>query len=96
MASIFLSYSREDAAKADRIAHALEAAGHQVWWDRRIGAGSRFSKEIDAALKSADLVVVLWSKASVDSAWVQDEAADGRDTGRLVPVLIDPVSPPLS
>ena len=95
MASIFLSYSREDAAKADRIAHALEAAGHQVWWDRRIGAGSRFSKEIDAALKSADLVVVLWSKASVDSAWVQDEAADGRDTGRLVPVLIDPVSPPL-
>ena len=95
MASIFLSYSREDAAKADRIAHALEAAGHQVWWDRRIGAGSRFSKEIDAALKSADLVVVLWSKASVDSAWVQDEAADGRDSGRLVPVLIDPVSPPL-
>lgn len=95
MASIFLSYSREDAAKADRIAHALEDAGHKVWWDRRIGAGSRFSKEIDAALKSADLVVVLWSKVSVESAWVQDEAADGRDSGRLVPVLIDPVSPPL-
>ena len=77
MASIFLSYSREDAARADRIAHALEAAGHNVWWDRRIGAGSRFSKEIDAALKNADLVVVLWSRVSVESAWVQDEAADG-------------------
>lgn len=95
MASIFLSYSREDAAKADRIALALEDAGHDVWWDRRIGAGSRFTKEIDAALKSADLVVVLWSKASVESAWVQDEAADGRDSGRLVPVLIEKVSPPL-
>ncbi len=95
MASIFLSYSREDAARADRIAHALEEAGHNVWWDRRIGAGSRFSKEIDTALKGADLVVVLWSKVSVESAWVQDEAADGRDSDRLVPVLIDAVSPPL-
>ena len=95
MASIFLSYSREDAARADRIALALGEAGHDVWWDRQIGAGSRFSKEIDKALKGADLVVVLWSNASVESAWVQDEAADGRDSGRLVPVLIDPVSPPL-
>ena len=95
MASIFLSYSREDATKADRIAVALEESGHTVWWDRRIGAGSRFSKEIDAALKGADLVVVLWSKASTESAWVQDEAAAGRDSGRLVPVLIDEASPPL-
>src|SRR4030095_4790768 len=95
MASVFLSYSRDDAAKADRIAHSLEEAGHTVWWDRRIGAGSRFSKEIDAALQSADLVVVLWSKASADSAWVTDEATAGRDSGRLVPVLIDKVSPPL-
>jgi hypothetical protein len=95
MASIFLSYSREDSVRAGRIAQALELAGHDVWWDRRIGAGSRFSKEIDAALKKADLVVVLWSKVSVESAWVQDEAADGRDSERLVPVLIDKVSPPL-
>jgi len=48
MASIFLSYSREDSVRAGRIAQALELAGHDVWWDRRIGAGSRFSKEIDA------------------------------------------------
>lgn len=95
MASIFLSYSRDDAAKVDGIAQQLEEAGHAVWWDRRIGAGSRFSKEIDAALKRADLVVVFWSKSSIDSAWVQDEAAAGRDSGRLVPVLIDKVSPPL-
>jgi hypothetical protein len=95
MASIFLSYSREDAAKADRIAQALEADGHSVWWDRRIGAGSRFSKEIDAALQDSDLVVVLWSKASAESAWVHDEAAAGRDSGRLIPVLIERITPPL-
>ena len=95
MASIFLSYARDDRKRAEQVAHKLGAAGHKVWWDRHIHAGSRFSKEIDAALRSADLVMVLWSKSSVDSAWVHDEAAAGRDSGRLVPVLIEPVEPPL-
>lgn len=95
MATIFLSYAREDAAKAKRIADALEDVGHSVWWDRHLHAGSRFTAEIDRALKSADVVVVLWSKSSIESAWVQDEAAAGRDTGRLIPVLIGKVEPPL-
>ncbi len=95
MASIFLSYSHEDRKRAERIAKSLESAGHQVWWDQHIRAGSRFSKDINEALKKADLVVVLWSKASVESIWVQDEAAHGRDNRRLVPVLIDKVDPPL-
>jgi tetratricopeptide (TPR) repeat protein len=95
VASIFLSYAREDAAKAKRIAQALEAAGHSVWWDRQLHAGERFSAEINEALKSADLVVVLWSSASVDSPWVHDEAAVGRDARRLIPVLIEQVEPPL-
>ena len=95
MATIFLSYAREDFKKAERIAVALGANGHSVWWDRNIHAGSRFNKEIDAALRSADLVMVLWSKSSVESAWVHDEAAAGRDSGRLVPVLLEPIEPPL-
>lgn len=95
MASIFLSYARGDAAKAGRIANAFEAAGHFVWWDQHIGTGSRFSSEIDEALRNAEMVVVLWSELSIRSAWVLDEAAVGRDTARLVPVLIEDVLPPL-
>jgi hypothetical protein len=95
MASVFLSYDRDDAAKAGPIAHALERAGHQVWWDRHIKSGAQFSKEIEAALKRADAVVVLWSVHSIDSPWVRDEAANGRDTNRLVPALIGKVEPPL-
>jgi tetratricopeptide (TPR) repeat protein len=95
LAKIFLSYARQDAARAQRAARALESAGHEVWWDRNIGAGSRFSAEIDTALLGADMVVVLWSTTSILSAWVQDEAAAGRDSGRLIPVLIDAVEPPL-
>jgi hypothetical protein len=95
MASIFLSYARGDLAKAQRIAQVLETAGHSVWWDRQLHAGSRFTAEIDAALRKANTIVVLWSRQSVESAWVQDEAAVGRDSGRLLPVLLDVIAPPL-
>lgn len=95
MASVFLSYAREDLAKAKVIALALETAGHSVWWDRHIKGGAQYSKEIEDALKRADAVVVLWSEHSVNSAWVRDEAAAGRDGGRLVPVRLDDSSPPL-
>ena len=95
MASVFLSYDREDAAQARSISHALKKAGHEVWWDRHITGGAQYSKEIEAALKAADVVVVLWSERAVESAWVRDEATAGRDSGRLVPVRLDGIEPPL-
>ena len=95
MGAIFLSYAREDQACAEGLARLLEGAGHQVWWDRRIESGSEFSAEIEAALEAADLVLVLWSRHSVKSRWVRDEAAIGGDSGRLVPVSIDSSQPPI-
>jgi adenylate cyclase len=95
VAKVFLSYAREDEAAAKQLAEGIGGAGHEVWWDRHIQGGSRFSTEIDRELKTAEAVVVLWSAASVDSAWVQDEAAEGRDSGRLVPVSLAGTRPPL-
>jgi adenylate cyclase len=95
MGRIFLSYAREDAGSARQLAEAVGRSGHEVWWDQHIQGGSRFSRAIDQALKDAEAVVVLWSETSVESAWVQDEAAEGRDSGRLVPVLLDRCKPPL-
>jgi adenylate cyclase len=95
LARVFLSYAREDADTAKQLANALGQAGHEVWWDQHIQGGSRFSSAIDQALRDAEAIVVLWSVGSVESAWVQDEAAEGRDSGRLVPVLLDACKPPL-
>jgi adenylate cyclase len=92
---VFLSYAREDVEAAKRLADAIALAGHDVWWDHHIPGGSRFTNEIDRALKEAEAVVVLWSETSVQSAWVQDEAAEGRDSGRLVPAALNSVKPPL-
>ncbi|HUG46154.1 MAG TPA: TIR domain-containing protein [Sphingomicrobium sp.] len=95
MASVFLSYDRQDAVQAEKLAHQLEGAGFDVWWDRQLSAGSEYSREIEQALRQAAAVVVLWSSNSVESAWVRDEAAKGRDTGRLVPATLDGTEPPL-
>lgn len=95
MADIFLSYVREDAARARALAALFEKAGHSVWWDRHIKGGAQYAQEIEAALKAAEKVVVLWSAGAVASPWVRDEAAAGRDTGRLVPVSFDGTQPPL-
>ena len=95
MAGVFVSYAREDATKAQAIARALEEASLDVWFDQRIHSGSEFSREIEEALKNSAAVVVLWSRHSVESAWVRDEAAEGRDSGRLVPVLLDESRPPI-
>ena len=95
MSRIFVSYARDDADAATRLANAIAKAGHEVWWDQHLHGGSRFSAEIELALKEAEAVVVLWSETSIKSAWVQDEAAEGRDSHRLVPVTLGPVKPPL-
>lgn len=95
MASVFLSYAREDAAKAKSLARILERAGHDVWWDRHIRSGSEFAGAIEEALKQADAVLVLWSETSICSAWVRDEAAEGRDSGRLIAAVLDGSRPPI-
>ncbi len=95
MASVFLSYDHEDVTRAAPIASALEKAGHSVWWDRQIHGGAEYQTEIESAVQDADVVVVLWSGRSIKSAWVRDEAAEGRDRGKLVPVLLESVRPPM-
>jgi adenylate cyclase len=92
---VFLSYARDDVDAARQLAGDLGESGHDVWWDRHLHGGSRFDKEIEEALKSAEAVVVLWSTASLNSAWVKDEAAEARDSERLVPVSIGSAKPPL-
>jgi len=95
MARVFLSYARDDVEVARKLARVLTEAGQTVWWDRHLHGGANFSNEIDRELKNAEAVMVLWSPASIASAWVQDEAAEGRDSSRLIPAVLGSVKPPL-
>jgi formylglycine-generating enzyme required for sulfatase activity len=95
MADIFLSYAREDEPRARLLATALESHGWSVWWDRRIPHGSDFNQYIQEQLDAARCIVVLWSKASLASRFVRDEATEGLNDGRLVPLLLEAVRQPL-
>jgi tetratricopeptide (TPR) repeat protein len=95
VAQIFLSYSRKDSDAAKALATALNDNRHKVWWDKKIGGGSKFAAEIEQALDAAEVVIVLWSKDSIASPWVLDEAAEARDTNRLLPLALDDCKPPL-
>lgn len=92
---VFLSYARHDQATAQQIGHALQQAGMEVWWDTLIEGGAAFAKSIEAALESADAVVVLWSAQAISSDWVLDEAARGRERQVLVPISLDGTAAPL-
>jgi TolB-like protein len=94
-ATLFLSYARADEVFARRLAATLERAGYTIWWDALIEGGAAFGRSIAEALERADAVLVLWSKTSVDSDWVKDEAAQGRERHRLIPLSIDGTQPPL-
>ena len=95
MADVFVSYVAEDRAIAERIARGLETFGYSVWWDRHLHGGANFAAEIERQLTAAKTVVVLWSRRSLDSQWVRDEAQQARDENKLVPLRLDRVQPPL-
>lgn len=94
MADIFLSYAREDTARAEVVAKALESAGYDVFWDSEIPPGSTWADYLEEKLSNAKVLLVLWSKASTQSQWVREEARIGRDKGKLLPALLDGTQPP--
>jgi len=95
LADIFISYAREDRDWVERLAEVVEAAGMSVWWDSRQRYGKSFEAQIVEELGRARCVIVVWSRASLASDWVKDEAQEGRERGVLLPILKDGVLPPL-
>ena len=95
MSEIFLSYASADRARVEPLVNALEAERLQVWWDRDIEYGQNFHQVIEQALTAAKCVIVIWTRESIQSEWVLNEASDARKRDRLLPVLLEPVTPPL-
>ena len=95
MSDIFLSYAREDIEWARFLAHALEKQGWSVWWDREIPPGESFDRVIEREVSASKCIVVIWSTQSIISDWVKSEADEGKQRGKLVPVLVDNSRPPM-
>ncbi len=95
MPDIFLSYNREDQARAKPFAEAFKAQGLDVWWDTALTPGEAYDEVTETALRTAKAVVVLWSPRSVVSRWVRAEATLADRNKTLVPCMIEPCERPI-
>jgi BRCT domain type II-containing protein len=89
MGHIFISYSSKDRSTTRALAKILEKQGLKVWWDKNLEPGKAFDRAISKALDDSESIVVLWSKNSVKSDWVLDEAYEGLERKILVPAMIE-------
>lgn len=90
---IFLSYSRSDRDVAERIQARLAEEGYDVFWDQNTPPGSDWDTWIRERLRNSRCVIVLWSRTSVVSPNVRHEAIIGRERAKLLPVMVDDLSP---
>jgi len=101
---IFLSYSTTDSIAADRLGDALRKEHFLLLQDRNrrgVRTGDSISEWIEMAVGMSDFFLVLLTKASVRSRWVQRElrqAMDRYDKGEMVilPVQVGRVRRPPS
>jgi TIR domain len=91
VSDIFFSYAREDQAGAKQVVNALESKGWSIFWDPKIVPGQTWDQMLQKELDAARCVIVLWSRYSVRSEGVSNEAHEGKRRGILVPALIDNV-----
>lgn len=94
MADLFISYSREDSARAGQVAQGMIAAGFDVFWDTDVPPGQTWADYIEEKLANCAAVIVLWSQHSTKSQWVREEARMGRERGKLIPASLDDSIPP--
>jgi TIR domain len=86
----FFSYSRDDSEFVLKLAKDLRTEGANIWLDQLdIPAGKRWDAEIEQALESAQVQLVILSPSSVGSNNVMDEVSYALEKGKhVVPILL--------
>jgi len=72
--NIFMSYSRREVGFVDQLTGRLEKEGYKVWLDyRTLVPGTPWKEQIDAGLEDSDTVILVVSKESIASKYVELE-----------------------
>jgi uncharacterized protein YjbI with pentapeptide repeats len=88
--SCFISYSSADGRFADRLHDDLQKRGVRCWYaPDRMSIGDRIRDTLDESIRLHDKVVVVLSKDSVESHWVEEEVETAlekeRESNRRLP-----------
>ncbi len=93
MVDVFISYARSESEPAQRVKRLLEDMGLTVFLDvEGLDGGDVFPDVFDNAIKTAGVVLSLWSPHSLSRPWVKKECYIGQMRGVLVPVAISPLN----
>ncbi len=93
---IFISYSHTDKERIKPLLKLLVQQGWTIWQDEPgITKGMAYRQVIGDVLKAVKCVVVIWSRHSVKSEFVLDEADIARQRDVLIPIIIDDVEIPI-
>ncbi|MCY3976775.1 MAG: toll/interleukin-1 receptor domain-containing protein [Chloroflexi bacterium] len=85
MPRVFISHSNQDSEETLFVADALRQAGIDVWVDyENIRGGADWLCEIEAGIQRCDAVVIVLSKASATSVWVERECLYAWQLGKPV------------
>lgn len=92
---IFISYSTKDTEIAEGVCKALEDNGLKCWIaPRNISHGVSFPKQIVSGIKSATLILLIYSQNAQDSEYVNKEMYTAFSNKKhILPVLIDGTEP---
>ncbi|MCA9741014.1 MAG: TIR domain-containing protein [Deferribacteres bacterium] len=96
MTKTFISYARADQEFVLKLAQDLRAAGADIWLDQLdIATGANWVRSIQQALEECTAMIVVLSKASVQSDNVLDEVLFAREESKdIFPVLHKPCKRP--
>ncbi len=90
---VFISYAFEEAEFANRLVGDLTKAGIGCWLDtERIGGGEKWVLALSAAILNSYAVVLIATRKSLRSDWVQKEIAWAKNNKiEIIPLLREPV-----
>jgi hypothetical protein len=90
MSQFFISYARKDKAFVLDLRRKLKSSGHRAWIDTfSITAGADWLEAIDSAIRSSDAVLVVFSKNSINSPYVNYEWAYALGAGiKVLPLVL--------
>jgi hypothetical protein len=95
MSTIFISHSSKDHAMAQTICAALESRGLTCWIaSRDVGAGDNFQEAIVAAIRSAKVMVLVFSEHANNSTEIKKELAlASQNKVAVIPARVEDVVP---
>ena len=93
---IFLSHSSLDNDSTDKLHSLLQQAGLDVWYDeKKMISNSHILTDLPKYIGDSEAFIVILSKNSCSSSWVQDEYGyarglyDKKELKAIIPVVID-------